>query len=77
MQNQINFASLTVAILGALKLILQVYGLEITDDHINAIANGVAALVAVVGVLMSHRKPITKEATADDSTISTPVESAE
>lgn len=62
MQNQINWFTLTTGVLGAVKLILQSFQIDIPDTHINDIANGVAALAAVVGVLMTHRKqPSTNE----------------
>lgn len=54
--SNINWTTLIVALLGAIKLILQPFGIEIEDEHINAIANGIAALLTVVGVILSHRK---------------------
>ena len=55
---QINIVTILVAVLGAVKIVLQAFGLDIiTDDQINAIANGVAAIVTIFGVVMSHRKP--------------------
>lgn len=53
---QVNWITLIVALLGALKLILQPFGIEITDEHINAIANGAAAVVTVGGVIYHHMK---------------------
>lgn len=56
MQN-VNWFMLTQGLLGALKLILQAQGIDvIEDDQINAIANGVASLMAIVGVALSNRK---------------------
>jgi len=55
MQN-INWVTLVPALLGAIKLILQPFGVEISDQNINEIANGAAALATIIGVLMSHRK---------------------
>lgn len=53
----INWATLIVALLGAAKLVLESFGINIiTDDQINAIANAAAAVAAVIGVVMSHRK---------------------
>jgi uncharacterized membrane protein len=54
---QINYVSLVVALLGALKLILEPYGITIEDEQINAISNGLAAIVTIIGVVLSHRKP--------------------
>ncbi|MCL6547533.1 MAG: hypothetical protein K6T30_01335 [Alicyclobacillus sp.] len=54
LQNR-NVFSITVGLLGALKLILQAFGYNIlTDQEVNDIANGVAAVVTVIGVIMTH-----------------------
>lgn len=58
---QINYVSLIVALLGALKLILEPYGITIEDEQINQIANGAAALITVIGVVLSHRKPVQRQ----------------
>ena len=55
MQN-INWLTLIPALLGAIKLILQPFGVEISDQNINEIANGAAALATIIGVIMSHKK---------------------
>ena len=40
-----------LAVLGALKLATDAFGLVlISDDQINAIANGISAIIAVIGV---------------------------
>jgi len=50
-----NVVTLIIAILGALKLVLEAAGYDIiTDQNINDIANGIAALVTVVGVVINH-----------------------
>ena len=54
---QINWVTLIVAILGALKLIGEPFGITIEDEQINAISNGLAALITIIGVVLSHRKP--------------------
>lgn len=52
-----NIGTLAVAVLGAVKLILQAYGVQvINDQQIDAIANGLAAVITVVGVLLTHIK---------------------
>lgn len=52
-----NLATLLIGILGAAKLILQAFGLDvITNQQVDAIANGVAAIVTVIGVIMTHIK---------------------
>lgn len=57
MNNGINWVTLIVALLGAAKLVLQVFGIDvITDDMIDGASNFVAAAVTFVGVIMSHRK---------------------
>ena len=57
MNNQINYVTLIVALLGAAKLALQAFGIDvITDDMIDKSANVVAAVVTLVGVVISHRK---------------------
>jgi uncharacterized membrane protein len=54
MQNR-NVASLVIAILGALKLVLQAFGYNVLDDAtINTIANCVAAIVTLYGVVATH-----------------------
>jgi hypothetical protein len=70
MNSNINVVSITVAILGALKLIAEsVFKIDlISDAQINDISNGVAAIATVVGIVMSHRKNPTKtETTAADN----------
>lgn len=44
-----------VAILGATKLVTDAFGLTlITDEQINAIANGLSAIATVVGVAIGY-----------------------
>lgn len=55
----INWVTLIPALVGALKLILQPFGIDlshITDQQVNDVANGVAALLTIIGVFMSHKK---------------------
>lgn len=57
MNPSINYVTLIIAILGAVKLVLQAFGIDvITDDMIDKAANVVAAVVTLVGVVISHRK---------------------
>ena len=52
-----NVVTLIIAILGALKLVLNAFGIDIiTEQNINDIANGIAAIVTIAGVIMSHKK---------------------
>jgi uncharacterized membrane protein len=62
-QSNINWISLIPAVAGAIKLILQPFGIDlshITDTQVNDIANGAAALATVIGIFMSHRKKPTQ-----------------
>lgn len=50
-----NVTTLAIGLLGAAKLVLDGFGWNIiSDDQINSIANGVAAIVTIAGVVMSH-----------------------
>lgn len=56
---QINWVTLIPALVGAIKLILQPFGIDltfVTDEKVNDIANGVAALAAIIGILATNRK---------------------
>jgi uncharacterized membrane protein len=67
MNNNINVVSLTIAILGAIKIVLEAFNVDlITDDQINSIANAVAAVVTIVGVAISHRKTGKEELTEQE-----------
>jgi uncharacterized membrane protein len=55
MQN-INWYTLTLALVGALKLILNSFGIEFPDQQVNEIANGAAAILTIIGVHSTHRK---------------------
>jgi peptidoglycan hydrolase-like protein with peptidoglycan-binding domain len=53
-----NIASLAVTLLGALKVCLDACGLHvISDQQVNDIANGAAAVFTIAGVLLTHNKP--------------------
>ena len=53
----LNLVTLIPALLGSIKLILEPFGVHISNDDINAITNGIAAIVTIVGVILSHQKP--------------------
>lgn len=58
MSKSINWVTLVVALLGAAKIVLQAFGVDlITDDMIDLTSNIVAGIVTLVGVIMSHTKP--------------------
>ena len=52
----IKWATLVPGVISAAKLVLQSFGIDIPDEHINAIVNGAAAVGAIVAIFMSHRK---------------------
>ncbi|MEC0231190.1 hypothetical protein [Paenibacillus alba] len=54
--DNIKWATLVPGVISAAKLVLQSFGIDIPDEHINAIVNGAAAVGAVVAIFMSHRK---------------------
>lgn len=54
-----NVAVLVAGLLGAAKLVAQAYGYDIiTDDQINAIANGASAIAAIVAAVLNNRKEV-------------------
>lgn len=56
MNTNVNWATLIPTLLGAAKLILEPFGIIIPDQNVNEIANGIAALATVIGIIISHRK---------------------
>jgi len=45
------------ALLGAAKLVFDAFGLQfISDDQVNSIANGLAAIVTVIGVAIGYEE---------------------
>lgn len=58
MNTNINYATLIPTILGAAKLILQTFGIDIPDATINEIVNGAAAVGTIIGIFMAHRKQV-------------------
>lgn len=56
MNRNINWITLVPTLTGAAKLIFQAVGVDIPDQNLNEIANGIAALATVIGIIMSHRK---------------------
>jgi uncharacterized membrane protein len=56
-QQNTNWATLVPAMFGAIKLILQPFGIDlspVTDETINAIVNGVAGVCVVGGIIYNH-----------------------
>jgi phi LC3 family holin len=57
--NKVNWLTLVPAVVGTLKLVLQPFGIDlsgVTDEHVNSIVNGAAALATIIGVFMNHYK---------------------
>jgi len=55
--DQLKSPAFYVGILGGMKLILMAFGIDIiTDEQVNNIANGFAALFTVIGVAATHKK---------------------
>jgi uncharacterized membrane protein len=51
-----NLLTIVAAVAGAVKLLLSAFGIDIPNETADAIVNGVAALVAVVGIFKTHIK---------------------
>ncbi len=64
---QINWTTLALALLGAIKLILEPFGIHMSNEDINAIANGAAALATLIGVVMSHQRNNTVVISSNES----------
>lgn len=65
--NQVNWTTLLPGLISATKLVLQSFGIDIPDEHINATVNGVAAVGAIVAIFMSHNKGETNAQYKGDS----------
>lgn len=52
----INYATLIPTLLAAFKIVLQPFGIEIPDEHINLAVNVIAGLATLVGVYLPHTK---------------------
>lgn len=59
---ELNWPTLITGLVAAGKLMLNSFGINIPDEIINDVVNGVAAVIAIVAIFMSHRK---KEVTPD------------
>lgn len=58
MLEKLRKPALVIAILGAVKLVTDAFGMQIlTNENINAIANGVSAVVTVIGILINRDAP--------------------
>lgn len=74
--NQTNWTTMLIALLGALKLVLQPFGIEITDAHVNDIVNGVSAAATIFGVIYHHiKQPKQPQHPFDGQTAYKPIQS--
>lgn len=54
-----NAYTLTIAVLGAIKLVTESFGYKLFQDgQLDAIANGVSAFLAVGGIVLNHFKGV-------------------
>ncbi|TPG84277.1 hypothetical protein EEL32_16045 [Brevibacillus laterosporus] len=57
MEKQGNITMLVAGIVGSIKLLADTSGYQIiTDEQVNAIANGVSAVVAIIAVFLNNRQ---------------------
>jgi len=55
MLEKLRKPALMIAVLGAVKLVTDAFGIVVlTNDNINAIANGVSAVATVIGILINR-----------------------
>ncbi|XOK64280.1 hypothetical protein ACJ7K1_14570 [Paenibacillus elgii] len=57
MRNKWKKPAFILGILGGAKLALGSFGYDIPDNLINDIANGVGAVLVLVGIIVDHGKP--------------------
>lgn len=58
MLEKLRKPTIVAGVLGAIKLATDTFGLNIiTDDQVNAIANGIAAIAAVIAALINRDAP--------------------
>ncbi|UJF36617.1 hypothetical protein [Paenibacillus hexagrammi] len=65
---QRNYLTLVLSLIGALKLILSMVGIEITEGEVDAVTNLVAALFTVGGIVMTHVKTVKPVEAVTEST---------
>lgn len=53
---EINWTTLIGGLVAAGKLVSNSFGINIPDELINDLVNGVAAIMAIVAIFMSHKK---------------------
>lgn len=52
----INWTTLIGGLIAAGKLVSNAFGIDLPDELINDLVNGVAAVMAVVAIFMSHKR---------------------
>lgn len=55
--NKLRQPSFLLAVLAAVKLIVQPFGVDIPDQDLNSFADGICALVTIIGIFLDHGKP--------------------
>ncbi|MBB6694366.1 hypothetical protein H7B90_23500 [Cohnella xylanilytica] len=78
-RKNMNYKTLIPSLIGAIKLILQPFGVdlsEITDEQINLVVNGISALLVIWGIFAKHIKKGAKKSDATNN-LNVPIESAE
>lgn len=53
---EVNWPTLITGLVAAGKLMLNSFGINIPDELINDLVNGVAAVIAIAAIFMSHKK---------------------
>jgi phi LC3 family holin len=69
MQPNTNWITLIPALVGAIKLILQPFGIDlshVTDQQVNDVVNGIAALATIIGILLPHKKGVVTSGTTTE-----------
>ncbi|MBP1156065.1 MULTISPECIES: hypothetical protein [unclassified Paenibacillus] len=56
MLTKLKQPGLILGVLGAVKLALDSMGMNIPDETINEIANGISAVLVVISIFMDHGK---------------------
>lgn len=57
---EINWTTLITGLVAAGKLVLNSFGINIPDELINDTVNGVAAVIAIVAIFMSHKRGVNR-----------------
>lgn len=55
---EINWTTLITGLVAAGKLVLNSFGINIHDELINDTVNGVAAVIAIAAIFISHKRGV-------------------